>query len=420
MIQINSFTEANAYLTRLYRNARVEYTLDNMRQLTAYLDNPQDKFKAVHVAGTSGKTSTVYYMSALLTAAGYKTGLTVSPHVGEINERVQINGQPLPEEVFCQALTEFLALIEGCPVKPSWFEAMVAFAYWYFAREKVDYAAIEVGLGGLKDGTNVINRSDKVCIVTDIGHDHVNVLGESLAGIAAQKVGIAQPGNQVFAYDQGPEITNVFKDCTSRQEASLEIVDEQSEKKQFAKGAEQMPEYQLRNWLLAYRAYRFLEERDGLPRLTSEVLRRIQDLLIPGRMEVRKAGNKTIIMDGAHNVQKITALINSFQHQYPGEKPVVLLALRNGKEYGEITSLLNQLTDHVIVTTFETTQDVPVRSMDAKTLAAAFLRAGTKNVEAITDHDTALAALLKSPEPTGLITGSFYLLSQIRNNKHLV
>jgi dihydrofolate synthase/folylpolyglutamate synthase len=340
--------------------------------------------------------------------------------VGEINERVQINGQPLPEEVFCQALTEFLALIEGCPVKPSWFEAMVAFAYWYFAREKVDYAAIEVGLGGLKDGTNVINRSDKVCIVTDIGHDHVNVLGESLAGIAAQKVGIAQPGNQVFAYDQGPEITNVFKDCTSRQEASLEIVDEQSEKKQFAKGAEQMPEYQLRNWLLAYRAYRFLEERDGLPRLTSEVLRRIQDLLIPGRMEVRKAGNKTIIMDGAHNVQKITALINSFQHQYPGEKPVVLLALRNGKEYGEITSLLNQLTDHVIVTTFETTQDVPVRSMDAKTLAAAFLRAGTKNVEAITDHDTALAALLKSPEPTGLITGSFYLLSQIRNNKHLV
>jgi dihydrofolate synthase / folylpolyglutamate synthase len=420
MQQLNNFSEANRYLGQFYKNTRTKYTLDNMRQLMAYLGNPQDTFKTIHVAGTSGKTSTAYYMSALLAASGYKTGLTVSPHVGEINERVQINGQPLPEKVFCRALTEFLALIEDCPVKPSWFEAMIAFAYWYFAREKVDYAAIEVGLGGLKDGTNVINRADKVCLLTDIGHDHSNVLGKSLAEIAAQKVGIVQPGNQVFTYDQEPEITGVFKDYVSRRKASLEIVDEPSERKQFAKGAERMPEYQLRNWLLAYHAYRFLEDRDDLPRLTSEVLRQTQAMLVPGRMEIRKVGDKTVIMDGAHNVQKITALIKSFRRQYPDQKPVVLLALRAGKEYKEIASLLNRLTDHVIVTTFETNQDVPVRSMDAQSLADAFRQASTKNVEAITDHDTALEALLKAPEPVGLITGSFYLLGQIRNNEHLV
>src|SRR4051812_41410959 len=139
-VQLKSFAEINEYLTRFYRNQRVVYSLDNMRGLMNYLDNPQDKFKAVHVAGTSGKTSTAYYMSALLAAGGGKVGLTVSPHIDEINERLQINNQPLPEKEFCAALTEFLMLMEAGPIKPSWFEVMIAFAYWYFAKEKVDYA----------------------------------------------------------------------------------------------------------------------------------------------------------------------------------------------------------------------------------------------------------------------------------------
>jgi dihydrofolate synthase/folylpolyglutamate synthase len=390
-----------------------------MRQLMSYLDNPQDKFRAIHVAGTSGKTSTVYYMSALLTAAGYKTGLTISPHIEDINERVQINGQPVAEDLFCQALAEFLGLIENCSIRPSWFEAMVAFAYWYFAHQKVDYAVIEVGLGGLKDGTNVISRPDKVCILTDIGYDHINVLGNTLPEIAAQKVGIVRPGNQVFAYDQGLVINQVFGDFVHSQKASLEIINEQSAIKQFAQNVSSMPKYQLRNWLLAYHVYLFLQNRDNLPHLTSKVLRQTQQILIPGRMETREIGSKKVIMDGAHNSQKITALIKTFQHQYPRQKPIVLLALRSGKEYQEIASLLKSLTNHVIVTTFETSQDVPIQAMDTKTLAVALVLTGIQNVETIEDPQAALKAFLKSPENLGLITGSFYLISQIRNNEHL-
>lgn len=418
MTQISSFDEADQYLTRLYRNARTEYTLDNMRQLMAYLGDPQDQFKAVHIAGTSGKTSTAYYLSALLTVAGQKTGLTVSPHVDEVNERVQINGQPLNEEVFCQALTDFLARITGCPVKPSWFEFMVAFAYWYFAREQVDYAVVETGLGGLKDGTNIINRPDKVCAITDIGYDHVNVLGGTLAEIAAQKIGIAQTGNQVFTYNQGPEITDVLSQYSMRQKAALEIIDER-ETKDLDQKAGRMPRYQLRNWRLADHVYNFLAERDKLPRLTSQALRQTQEILIPGRMEIRQISNKTIVMDGAHNVQKITALVNTFQRQYPSEKPAVLIALKDGKEHEAVAALLAGITKHVIVTTFEATQDMPVHSMDAKLLAASLSAAGITNVEIIKDCRAALKALLAAPEATGLITGSFYLLSQIRNNKHL-
>jgi dihydrofolate synthase/folylpolyglutamate synthase len=420
MTQLDSFAAANQYLAEFYKNVRTPYVLDNMRQLMTYLGNPQDSLKVVHVAGTSGKTSTVYYLSALLTAAGYKTGLTVSPHIDEINERVQLNGQPLAEKEFCQALSEFLDLVERSGVQPSWFEVMIAFAYWYFAREQVDYAVVEVGLGGLLDGTNVISRSDKVCIITDIGLDHTAILGKTVEQIAAQKIGIVQPGNQVFSYHQSPAVDQGFEARAKQQKAMLEFVDIDATVNPVAANTVAMPDYQLRNWLLAYHVYRFLEKRDQAPPLTGPALQQTQHLLIPGRMEVRQIGGKTVIMDGAHNVQKITALIDTFEHQYPGKKPAILLALRGGKEYQDIAARLAPLSGHVIVTTFETAQDVPVKSMPAEALAEAFRVAGTPKVEAITDHNEAVEALMKVPEDICLITGSFYLISQVRNNQHLV
>ena len=139
---ITSFAAANQYLRRFHDQSKTKYNLDNMRRLMAYLGDPQDKLRVVHVAGTSGKTSTSYYAAALLAAAGQKTGLTVSPHVDQMNERIQINGQPLGETIFCEALSEFLELVEKSSVRPSWFEALMAFAYWYFALSKVDYAVV--------------------------------------------------------------------------------------------------------------------------------------------------------------------------------------------------------------------------------------------------------------------------------------
>src|SRR5690606_38872097 len=121
----------------------------------------------------------------LLAAAGQKVGMTVSPHVYEVNERVQINTKPLAETQFCRELSRFLNIIQSSGVRPTYFELLVAFAYWEFAEQGVDYAVIEVGLGGLLDGTNVVARDDKVCIITDIGFDHTSVLGKTLSAITA-------------------------------------------------------------------------------------------------------------------------------------------------------------------------------------------------------------------------------------------
>ena len=171
---ITNFSESKDYLRQFY-NYAAEYKLDAMQAFMEYLGNPQDKVQVIHVAGTSGKTSTCYYIAALLHGAGYKVGHTVSPHVDEINERVQINLEPLPETQFCEALSEFSDLVAGFDQQLSYFEVMVALAYWYFAKVGVDYAVIEVGLGGRIDGTNVVTRGDKISVITNIGFDHTKI-----------------------------------------------------------------------------------------------------------------------------------------------------------------------------------------------------------------------------------------------------
>lgn len=412
---INSFAEASQHLARFYKNLRKEYTLDNMQAIMQYLDNPQEKFKTVHVAGTSGKTSTVYYISALLAVSGKKVGLTVSPHVDQLNERVQINNQPLPEAEFCTALSEFLDLIEQGNFKPSWFEAMVAFAYWYFAKVGVDYAVVEVGLGGLLDGTNVITRPDKVCVITDIGFDHMNVLGNTLPEIAAQKVGIVHPGNIAFTHKQSDEIMNVFKHWCQTHDAELNII-ESSPKDVSDAG---MPVFQKRNLDLAYEAYQYVVKRDGLAFVSDRQLDDIKHLQVPGRMDIKHINGKVLVMDGAHNAQKITTFLESFTQLFPDAKPAILISLKDGKEYQAVIPLLKPVANRFIVTTFETAQDLPINSMDMDTLVRAFSQEGVR-VKSIPDQRQAYQELVDGAEDVLIVLGSFYLLGQIRNNEHLV
>ncbi len=198
-MNIRSIQEAEAallpYVPLVAELTGKDTTLDRIVPLMKLLGDPQDKLKIIHLAGTSGKTSTAYYMSALLQATGKKVGLTVSPHIDTIAERVQIDGLPLPETEFCRELGIFLDIVEFAEAPPSYFELLYAFALWVFERQQVDYAVVETGMGGLYDATNVASRPDKVCVITDIGFDHTHILGKTLPEIAAQKVGIVHDHN---------------------------------------------------------------------------------------------------------------------------------------------------------------------------------------------------------------------------------
>jgi dihydrofolate synthase/folylpolyglutamate synthase len=412
MKKITNFTEANEVLaTYVATDMAGAYKLERMRQLMHLLDNPQDKIKVIHVAGTSGKTSTVYYSAALLGASGKKVGFSISPHVSEVNERLQVDNLPLSEEEFCNVLSDFLDLIEGFKLKPTYFELLIALAYWEFARRKVDYAVIEVGLGGLLDGTNVINRQDKICIITDIGLDHVNILGDNLIDIAKQKAGIIHPGNNVFAYSQDEAVNDVFKQTCLEKGADMHLL-LQKENSDLSF----LPLFQQRNIGLAAEAVNFALKRDFNASLSKKDLLKAAEVVIPARMEIYEKNDKIIIFDGAHNYQKIGALADSIKEKYPKETVAALVSFSEGRGYRLEGSLkaLRKITGDVIFTSFTLHQDLPHGSVDPKELAKMSER---ENFESITTEENASKAfevLLGRREKILLICGSFFMMNELR------
>jgi dihydrofolate synthase / folylpolyglutamate synthase len=412
---IESLDQANrllkSYIPAVKEITGKDITLQRMIPLMKLLGNPESKLKIIHIAGTSGKTSTSYYIASLLRASGKRVGLTVSPHITTITERVQINMVPLSEDEFCRELSVFIETTKLADPRPTYFELVVAFAYWYFAKTKTEYAVIETGLGGMHDATNVANRPDKVCVITDIGYDHTKVLGSTIAEITAQKAGIIYKGNQVFSYQQSPTVMNVLRSTCSEKRAVLNPI-----KSSGNDLLSPIPLFQQRNFNLAKAVYGYLAERDNLQTLTAGQLDASMATQIPARMEAVSYKGKTIIMDGAHNPQKLRALTDSIKHAYPGKKIAVLAGFvrsRKPRLNGNINELLT-IADYLITTSFVPNQEMYTNSADPAKIVEYCLGQGFRSVEADPIPEKALAKLIKRPEPILLITGSFYLMGNIR------
>ena len=409
---IGNFTEARKALRVFYNQPGSNtYTLDRMRALMTYLGNPQNRLKIVHVAGTSGKTSTAYYVSALLEASGANVGLTVGPHIDAVNERVQINHMPLPEREFCSALDEFLDIVAVSGIKPSYFELLVAFAFWQFAIRDVDYAVVEVGLGGLLDGTNVISREDKVCVITDIGLDHTNILGDTIGKIAAQKAGIIHARNHVFMYAQPDEVMDAVQVACKRKTATLHILLPDAHEP----AAAHLPLFQQRNFYLAEQAAQYVLDRDGTAELELAQIKQAVEVYIPGRMEVYHVYGKTVILDGAHNEQKMAAFVQSVHAAFPGQ-PIAALAAFVGtktERWQAPLSILGAMAGHIILTSFEVESGklTSKEAVDPHALRD-YLQSGKVTLEP--NLTTACNKLLARPEPLLLVTGSLYMLHDAR------
>lgn len=180
--------------------------IDNTVQFCSHLGNPEKKFKSIHVGGTNGKGSTSHMLAAILQKAGYKTGLYTSPHLKDFRERIKINGEMIAEQEVINFVAENEHLIEE--ISPSFFEATVALAFDYFAKQQVDIAIIEVGLGGRLDSTNVI--SPEISVITNISFDHMNILGNTLIEIAGEKAGIIKEKTPVIIGEFQEEVVKVF------------------------------------------------------------------------------------------------------------------------------------------------------------------------------------------------------------------
>lgn len=227
---------------------------DNVNKLLEALDNPHLKLKCIHVAGTNGKGSTSHLIAAALQTAGYKTGLFTSPHLVDFGERIRINGEMMAQEAVIEFVEQHKTLLET--IKPSFFETTFAMAVDYFVKQETDVCVIEVGLGGRLDCSNVI-RPD-LCVITNIGIDHTEFLGDTLPQIAAEKAGIIKQGTPVVIGESSEQTAPVFIETSHRLQAPIVFADQQVLPQLEDWTCQLTGSYQTKNKLTAYCALKML------------------------------------------------------------------------------------------------------------------------------------------------------------------
>ena len=372
------------------------------------LGSPQNQIPAIHIAGTSGKGSTAYYATSLLNRAGYTTGTLVSPHIASVAERSLINGQTLPEQEYLHYFQAFANLYVVHSLHLSYFEFLTIFSFWLFKKIDVDYIIIEVGIGGRLDTTNVIFRSPTVRVITDIGLDHMELLGNTLTEIAQEKAGIIHQSDSVVMNRQASEIETIIRQHAESQHSQFyiasPIIDD------FLKI---LQDFQQRNWTLAYRAVEKLLALDKKPPLPKEALKKSVHITIPGRLEKCNVDGVNIIFDVAHNPQKIRALIDSLRKIYPEKKPVFVAAFGHNKQLSLAKSLA--MIDNLAQLTYATTFSADYGKNHRNVPPEAIRRVMKSAVEIEYNPDRALTKAIEKDQQLDtyvVVAGSFYLVSE--------
>ncbi len=394
------------------------------KYLLQLLGNPQEKLRVVHVAGTSGKGSTCYLINILLKAHGFKVGFQISSHLVDIRERFQINNELIAQEKFIQSFRDIIPAIEKTKEtkwgKLTYFEILVAFTYYYFRQEKVDFCIMETGLGGLYDGTNVIDNPDKLAVITRIGLDHQWILGNSLAIIASQKAGIIKKGNDVITIKQKKTVMEVFEQACKKQGVKLHVVQINHNLRLNLRG-----EYQKENASLALAATYLLSKKYHFPYNKTAVDQALSSAWFPGRFEVRKTKYREVIIDGAHNPQKMKAFISSLVKVYPDQKFDFLISFSRSKD--QIPTLRGMLkyivpvSEKIYVTGFVLTgQDLLHQSVDTGKIVKIIEQLGFKNYKIVANNAKLFDLLQESQKPL-VVTGSLYFIGSIYEElKHVI
>ncbi|NHM14892.1 bifunctional folylpolyglutamate synthase/dihydrofolate synthase [Xiamenia xianingshaonis] len=386
--------DAVAYLNEpRWRTSRLG--LERIRALMEALGHPERRLRFVHVAGTNGKGSTCAYLASMLQAAGHRVGMFTSPYIERFEERIQLNGVPIsPDDLRRVTLAvrdaaEAVAAATGD--HPTEFELMTAVAFTYFDQEQCDLVVAEVGLGGRLDSTNVIERPE-TAVITRIGLDHTDVLGDTLAAVAGEKAGIVKPGSPVVSWPQEPEAMEVVEAAARRTGCELyvanfsegDVLPVAGATRPFSYRGERyetalLGSYQPYNAMVALEAVQVLRERGW--RLPHEAVRRgIAEARWPGRFEVLPSGGAAgtpappesgdagapaspglaasggstgpvCIVDGGHNEQGAQALADSLRSVFPGRPVVFIMGVLADKDCPAMVRAVLPLAKAVVAVT---------------------------------------------------------------------
>lgn len=404
--------------------------LSNTISLCAHLGNPQETFKTIHIAGTNGKGSTSHALAAVLQAAGYKTGLYTSPHLQSFTERIRIDGQEITEEGVVEFVANNKAFLDE--LQPSFFEMTVGMAFWYFAKETVDVAVIEVGMGGRLDSTNVIHP--ELCVITNIGYDHTQFLGNTLPLIAGEKAGIIKAGVPVVISQSQKETQAVFAQQAATKQAPIVFADQlwevtkiqNSEKLSTDTGAN----FQVRSSAGAFALKLDLNgdyQRFNLPgileavkqlrdqgwSLSDEALKTGLESIsqrtgLKGRWQILQA-KPLLITDTGHNEAGILEVVSQLK-KYEYAKLWMVIGMVNDKDISKVLELLPLEASYIFCQA-----SIP-RAMDAHELASKARERGLRG-QVIPKVMDALEFARKNASPDDLIFigGSTFVVAEIEN-----
>lgn len=434
-----NYPEALRYLQTLGRELAspshthaAKFDLANIRALAAKLGNPQQKFRSVHIAGTNGKGSAAAMMDSILRCAGFRVGLYTSPHLERINERIRIDGAEIADTEFAEAFTEVHAAIEALlstgelAAHPTFFECTTAMAFLAFARASVDYAVLEVGLGGRLDATNIV--VPEVSVITQIDFDHENFLGHSIEEIAGEKAGIIKAGVPVVSAAQNPRALEVIRrraaalgsrviEVSARY--SVEVLSETEGAYHAAirdsssdwRAEFQLPlrgRYQLSNAASAVAAAQVLNDR-GAEISDRAIIEGLESVRWPGRLE-KISERPVIYLDGSHNPAGARELVAFWEEQFRNRSVHLIYGAVRDKAVDEVAGLLFPRAARVTITAANQPRSISAEALAEMTRDLALnLTVGRSAAEAL---ESAIAAA--APDDVIFVTGSLYLVGELR------
>ena len=417
-----TYTQALDYIHAIdWRGSRPG--LSRITELMERLGNPQDSLRFVHVAGTNGKGSTCIMTASVLKAAGLRVGLYTSPYILRFNDRIQIDGTPIPDHDLAALVEEIRPVAEAMEDPPTEFELITALAFVYFARQNCDVVVLEVGLGGRLDATNLIT-TPLVSVITGIALDHTAILGNTLSEIAAEKAGIIKQDVPVVYGGEEGEAAHVIRQKAAEMNAPFISVDRQGLANLHTElgGATFDFEplglrdlrislsgiYQPLNAATALTVIHVLRKQ-GLSVSDEAVRQGLAQARWPGRFEIL-CRDPLILSDGGHNPQGVAAAVESVK-AYMGEKKVLLLSgVMADKDYGSMISDMATVACRVF-----TVKPSNPRSLDAEDYAAMFRKAGVE-ATAYPSVDEGVAAATEAARAEGiplLSLGSLYLYTDV-------
>ena len=410
-----TYSEALEYL---HSYGRLSPTVDlhRIKNLLAVLGDPQDHLKFLHIAGTNGKGSTAAFCASALQEAGYKTGLFISPYVVRFNERIQINGKYIPDELFAAVMDKVREAADAAPDNYVEFELLTAAAMEWFFRNGCDIVVLEAGIGGRLDATNAV-MTTVVSVITSVSFDHTELLGDTLEKIAREKAQIIKAGGSVVVYpDQADEVFSVIRETAEKKRAEVIVPDLMRLRRRdhfftyknndyiiTLRGAHQV--------LNAVTAIEALDELacSGFYKLTREkIALGLMKATMPARFETVSAA-PLVILDGAHNPSGMQSLAELIKTELAGRRVTAVAAMMKDKNAaGSLKNLAPSVNKAVTVKV-----DNP-RCMEAEELRSLFAELGVPATAAGSVREAVEAAASDPETDAVVVCGSLYLVSEAR------